>query len=146
MKRSVVMSGDAFARSFDKKIPLAGFWDRVLLPAERGVKGRRKDDRFFFYLRKRGRFSLFAPTLAGKVREEGDSLLVEARLRRPLLFSFLLSLWIVFLLWAWILLVFTEFALSLVFLLSLPVPLFLMRVGKRDREELLRWLDLILAK
>ncbi len=146
MKRLVSLSGDAFARSFDKKIPFARFYDRVCLPAVRGVRGRRKGDHFFFYLEKKGIFSLFAPTLAGTVQEEKGALCLNVRVRRPLFSSFLLAAWIGLLLWAGLSLLFTEVLFSLVFLVPVPLLALLFRIGKRDREELLRNLDLILAK
>ena len=146
MKRSVSLSRDAFARSFDKIIPFARPWDRVKIPAARGMRGRRKDDGFFFYLEKKGMFSLFAPTLAGTLQEESGKLTLSFRVRRPLFFALLILGWVVLLLAAGLSLIVNEFLFSLVFLVPVPFLLLLLRVRKKDRAELMACLDLILAK
>lgn len=128
---------EKFFRAFDKKIPVAPPFSRLIPWGESGIAGRRKGERFFLYYRKKGVFSLFSTTLYGSVSqtEKGALRLFVSRPRGTRL---LLLLWSGALFWAGGSLVLSEFFFSLSFLLpGAAVLIFALCPNKKKKALLL---------
>jgi hypothetical protein len=147
MKIPLSVSPERFTRSFQKTVPQGGLLSRFSLTDKTLCRGKIGKRGFSLYLHKKGIFSLFAPTLYGKIKKEEKGFSLSFYFSRPRLTGALILLWCAFLVFTGVLLVGKEPLFSLCFLLPgilFSLPLFLFR--KKDREALVEKLESLSQK
>ena len=125
---------EKFFRALDKRLTPARLFSRVALPQKEDFAGYRRGNRFLFWRRQKGLFSLFALTLYGKV-EKGE-VKVKISYSRPLLFFYLL--WCALLMVTGAAILFAEPDFAITFLLpGLALIGLSFYKPKKKKEELL---------
>ena len=111
----LVLPRDRWKKNFDRTVAPASLGRRFFPEGEDVLLGRRKEDGFFLYEKKKGRFALLPPMLKGKLLPREGKTGLKLRFVRPVFPGILLFLWALLMMGSGVLFLVSEFPLFLMF-------------------------------
>jgi len=138
MKYRLNPSDEKFFRNMDRLSEPLSLRSRLQIPQRDRLLARHRQSRIFLSHQKKGRFSLFACTLRGKIHKERGEYFLTVRLHRPAVTEAVILLWGLLLSFTGLQLLFSEPLFALCFLFP-AAPLFasLFLFSKKEKALLI---------